>query len=78
MYFNAACFVKISADKILIYFSFFLENRTSHFMQTLSLGDNLHEVLDPFFLGKIRKNIVQFVILLNLPLASYSMTVSKQ
>ena len=27
----------------------FLENRISHFMQIVSLGDNLHEVLDPIF-----------------------------
>ena len=38
--------VKISADDILKYFSYFF---------FLEIGDNLHEVPDPIFLGKIRK-----------------------
>ena len=28
---------------------FFVENRIQHFMQIVSLGDNLHEVSDPIF-----------------------------
>ena len=32
-----------------IFFLFFLENRTCHFMQIVSLGDNLHEESDPIF-----------------------------
>ena len=27
-------------------------------MQIVSFGDNLHEMSDPIFLGKIRKNII--------------------
>ena len=41
-----------SADNELVihvFFLFFLENRIWHFMQIVSLGDNLHEVLDLFF-----------------------------
>ena len=33
-------------------FLFFLENRIRHFMQIVSLGDNLHEVSNPIFLEK--------------------------
>ena len=36
-------------DKLMIIFLFFLENRIWHFMQIVSLGDNLHEVSDPIF-----------------------------
>ena len=28
---------------------FFLENRIWHFMQIISLGDNLHDVSDPMY-----------------------------
>ena len=39
----------MAADDIFWYFSYFsfLENRNWHFMQIVSLGDNLHEVSDP-------------------------------
>ena len=41
---------KITADDIMKYFFlFFLENRIRHFMQIVSIGDNLHEVSDPIF-----------------------------
>ena len=46
---------KIFSRHIEIFFSFFPENRIWHFMQIGSNGDNLHEVSDPSFLGKIRK-----------------------
>ena len=37
----------MSADDVLKYLSFFsLENKIWHFMQIVSLGDNLHEVSD--------------------------------
>ena len=36
-------------DKLMIFFLFFLANRIWHFMQIVSLGDNLHEVLNPIF-----------------------------
>ena len=36
----------------MIFFLFFLENGISHFMQIVSLGDNLHEVSYPIFLEK--------------------------
>ena len=32
-----------------VVFLLFLENRFWHFMQIVSLGDNLHEVSDPIF-----------------------------
>ena len=38
-----------------IFFLLFLENRIWHFVQIVSSGDNLHEVPNPIFLGKIRK-----------------------
>ena len=49
-----------SADDKLIFFLFFPENRLWHIMQTVSLGDNLHEI-KVCLLGKIR-NILQNVI----------------
>ena len=37
-----------SADgKLMMFFLFFLENRIWHFVQIVSLGDNLHEVSNP-------------------------------
>ena len=47
-----ACWVKNSADNILIFFllfHFFLENRNWQFMQIVPSGDNLHELSDPIF-----------------------------
>ena len=38
-----------SRQQFEIFFLFFLENRIWHFMQIVSLGDNLHEVSDPIF-----------------------------
>ena len=32
------------------FFLFLLENKFWHFMQLVSLGDNLHEILKPIFL----------------------------
>ena len=43
---------KFSADDILIFFLFFLENRILYFMQIVSRGDNLHEMSNPVFLEK--------------------------
>ena len=34
-------------DKLMAFFLFFLESRIWHFMQIVSLGDNLHEVSNP-------------------------------
>ena len=40
-------------DKLMIFFLFFfLENRIWHFMQIVSIGDNLHEVSEPIFKEK--------------------------
>ena len=39
-------------DKLMKFFLFFLENRIWHFVQIVSLGDNLHEVSDPVFTEK--------------------------
>ena len=46
-----ACWVKFLADDVLDFFShfFFPENRIWHFMQIVSIGDNLHEVSNPVF-----------------------------
>ena len=42
-----------------IFLLFFLENRIWHFMQIVSLGDNLHDVSNPVFLEKKKeKNII--------------------
>ena len=41
-----------SADDRLIFFLFFPENRIWHFMQIVSLGDNLHEMSYPVFWEK--------------------------
>ena len=41
----------------IFFFLFFLENRIWHFMQIVSLGDNLHEMSNPFFPRKNKKNI---------------------
>ena len=40
---------------IEIFFIFFPENRFWHFMHIVSNGDNLHEISNPVFWGKIRK-----------------------
>ena len=43
----------ISADdKLMIFFLFFLENRIWHFMQIVSIGDNLQEIPKPVFWKK--------------------------
>ena len=43
----------ISADdKLLILFLFFPENMPSHSMQSVSLGDDLHEIAKPIFWEK--------------------------
>ena len=45
-----------SADsKFVIFFLFFQENRTWHFMQIISNGDNLHEMSNPVFSEKYEK-----------------------
>ena len=39
-----------SADgKLVIFFLCLLDNRIWHFMQIVSLGDNMHEASDPIF-----------------------------
>ena len=43
---------------IEIFYLFLPENRIRHFMQIVSIGDNLHEMSYPFFLEKNRKNII--------------------
>ena len=51
--YHFACWVKISANNILKhFFLFFLENGIWHFMQIVSLGDNLHEVSNLIFWEK--------------------------
>ena len=39
----------------MIFFLFFLENRIWHFLQIVSIGDNLHEMLKPIFWEKLEK-----------------------
>ena len=52
---------------IFFLFCFLPRNRIWHFMQIVSNGDNLHEVSNYVFLGKIRK-ILLIWRLLNLPI----------
>ena len=42
-------------DKLMIFFLFFPENRIWHFMQIVSLGDNLHEMSNSVFWEKYEK-----------------------
>ena len=42
-------------DKMVIFFLFFQENRFWHFMQIVSIGDNLHGMSKPVFWKKKRK-----------------------
>ena len=39
-------------DRLMIFFLFFPENRIWHFMQIVSVGDNLHEMSNPVFWEK--------------------------
>ena len=39
-------------DDSMIFFLFFPENRIWHFMQIVSIGDNLHEMSNPVFWKK--------------------------
>ena len=56
---NFACWVKISADDILKYFSyFFLQGKIWHFMQIISSEDCLLKVSDPISYEKYR--LVEF------------------
>ena len=36
-------------DKLMLFYLFFLENKIWHFMQIVSIEDNLHEVSNPIF-----------------------------
>ena len=51
----------LAENKLVIFFLVFPENRIWHFMQIISIGDNLHEMLNPVFMEKYEK-IHQFVI----------------
>ena len=54
---HLACWVKISADNLLKYFSYiFQENRPSHFIQVVSLL----EISKPIFWGKNKKNVISW------------------
>ena len=51
-----------SADyKFIIFFLFFPENGIWHFMQIVSIWDNLHEMSNPAFWEKLEK-IFQYVV----------------
>ena len=52
-----------------IIFLFSPENRICHFMKTVSYGDSLHEMSNPFFLGKLRKLSLVYH-LLHLPISN--------
>ena len=61
IYLSTFCVIKItlcmpdrnfSRWQFETFFLFFLENKIWHFMQIVSLGDNLHEVSDPIFFRK--------------------------
>ena len=51
------CWEVNSADDILKYL-FFPESRLRHFMQIVSIEDNLHEISKPVFLEKNDENII--------------------
>ena len=53
-------------DKLMIFFLFFPENRIWHFMQIVSLGDNLHEMSNPVF-WENKKNLPKCCLLKILP-----------
>ena len=58
--------ITVSQDRKVTYsagnkFLFYPENWLWHFMQIVSIGDNLHEMSKPFFLGN-KRNIFQHVI----------------
>ena len=55
-----------SADRKLIFFLFFPENRIWHFMQIVSSGDNLHAMSNPVF-WENKKNISKCRLLKFLP-----------
>ena len=42
-------------DKVMILIFFFPENRIWHFMQTVSIGDDLHKMSNPVFWEKEEK-----------------------
>ena len=42
----------LADDKLMIFFLLFQKYGIWHFMQIVSLGDNLHEVSDPIFWEK--------------------------
>ena len=46
-----------SADGKLKLFLFYPENRNWHFIQIVSISNNLHEMPKPVFVGKIEKKI---------------------
>ena len=45
-------FANSANNKLIIFFLFFPENRLLHFMQIVSLGDNLHGISKPTFFEK--------------------------
>ena len=51
-----------SDDQLMIFFLFDQGNKFWHFMQIVSLGDNLHEMSKPVFWKKNRKKKFQYVV----------------
>ena len=61
-----ACWVKISADNILKYFSYFSQKIDfQHFMQIVTLRDNWHEIVMTIFWNKIQKKTLSILIYMN-------------
>ena len=48
-------------ERIEIFFLIFPENMSWHFMQIVSIGDNLHEISNPVFLEKLEKYYQFFI-----------------
>ena len=48
-YINTILWANSADDNLIKFFLFFWENRTWHFMQIVSSGDNLHEMSNPIF-----------------------------
>ena len=53
--FRITLWANLADDKLVIFFLFSPENRIWHFMQIVSIGDNLHELSNPVFWEKKEK-----------------------
>ena len=54
-------------NKLMMFFLFFPESGILHFMEIVSIGGRFHEMSNPFFSGKNKKNILKCCLLKILP-----------